>query len=110
VIKVTDKEGLKMPRFIVEVTQPESVAAKRIDQAVRSIGSHFATHAAWRRENGAAIGTMVVEADDRWGAFGIVPPGMRSAARIFELGPAAAPTIAAVGPAETSTEPYAVAA
>jgi hypothetical protein len=74
-----------MPRYLLEVSQPEEVAARRIDRAVRSIGSHFATHADWHRKDGLCTGTMVIEAADRSGALGIVPPGMRSATHIFQL-------------------------
>ena len=74
-----------MTRYLIEVSQPDGVAARRIAESVRSIGSHFATHARWNREGDDCIGTMVVEADDRWGALGIVPPAMRSAAQIFQL-------------------------
>ena len=73
-----------MQRYLVEVTLPEAIAAKRIADSVRSIGSHFATHAAWRRKAGVCTGTMVVEAADRWGALGIVPPGMRADTHVFD--------------------------
>lgn len=74
-----------MQRFLVEVTLPEAVAADRIAAAVRSIGSHFATHADWRRRDGVCTGSMIVEAANRWGAFGVVPPGMRAQAHIYRL-------------------------
>jgi hypothetical protein len=76
-----------MARYLVEVSQAEKVAAKRIDRSVRSIGSHFATHTDWHRKDGVCTGSMVIEAADRWSAFGIVPPGMRAAANVFQLEP-----------------------
>jgi hypothetical protein len=79
-----------MPRYLVEVSQPQAVAAKRIDRSVSTLGSHFATHAGWRRDNGRAIGTMVVEADSRSRALGIVPPAMRHDAKVFQIETAAA--------------------
>lgn len=99
-----------MGKYLVEVSQPEQVAAKRISRSIRSIGSHFATHADWRHHNGVSTGTMVVEAGDRWGALGVVPPALRSGAKIFELGLVVASGTAAPVPNETSTESYAVAA
>lgn len=72
-----------MPRYLVEVSQPEEVAARRIEQSIRSLGSHFATHADWRRRDGVCTGTMVIEAADSSGALGIVPPAMRAEAGVF---------------------------
>jgi hypothetical protein len=75
-----------MPRYLVEVSQPATVAAKRINESVHMLGSHFATHADWRQKpDGASIGSLVVEAPDRWSALGVVPTGMRSAAQIFRV-------------------------
>lgn len=80
-----------MPKYLIEVSQVlEALAERRIKQSVRTLGSHFATHAAWSRKDGARTGTLVVEADDRWIALGIVPPSLRSHARIFQLDSAAA--------------------
>jgi putative hemolysin len=76
------EEQLKMNTYLVEVTQPEAIAVKRIAHSVRSIGSHFATQAVWHRRAGVCIGTMVVEAADRSGALAVVPPGMRADARV----------------------------
>jgi len=87
-----------MPRYLLEVSQPEIVAAKRIDKAVRSHGSHFATQADWHRKHGVCTGTMVVEAENRATALAIVPPGMRTAAQVFQL----QSVVAAI---ETSTAP-----
>ena len=75
-----------MSRFLVKVTQRSSATAyRRIDHSVRTLGSHFATHADWQRKNGACTGSMIVEAEDRWKALGVVPPGMRSDAHVFLL-------------------------
>lgn len=74
-----------MPRYLLEVSQPENVAAKRIDHAVRSLGSHFASQADWHRQHGVCTGTMVIEAQNRSSALGIVPPGMRAAAHVYRL-------------------------
>jgi hypothetical protein len=74
-----------MPRYLIEVSLPVRIAAARIDSSISSIGSHFATHASWRHRNGMATGTLVVDADDRRWALGVVPPNMRSSARIVWL-------------------------
>ena len=76
-----------MPRYLVEVSQAETVAAKRIDQSIRSIGSHFATHAYWHQKDGLRVGTMVVDVENRRAALGIVPPAMRAAASVYQLEP-----------------------
>lgn len=74
-----------MPRYLVEVSEPDAIAARRIGRSVSMLGSHFATHADWRRRNGVSTGTLIVDADNGWSALGIVPPAMRSDARIFQL-------------------------
>ena len=75
-----------MTRFLIEVTQAsQTLTEKRIKDAIHTIGSHFATHATWSRQDGKCSGTMIVEANDKWGALGVVPPGMRSDAHIFPL-------------------------
>ena len=96
-----------MARYLIEVSQPEQVAVTRISQSVRAIGSHFATHADWRQQDGVSIGTLVVEADDRYRALGVVPPGMRSSAKIFKLEPAG---FGVSGRQDSSPHAYAAAA
>jgi len=79
-----------MPRYLIQVSQPAKTAAKRIAASICASGSHFATHASWRHRDGMATGTLVVDADDRRWALGIVPPSLRSGASIFELDTSAA--------------------
>jgi hypothetical protein len=75
-----------MPKFLIEVPQESDVLAqKRINDSVRTLGSHFATHADWNRKKGVCTGTMIIETDDKWGTIGIVPPNMRAHAHIFQL-------------------------
>ena len=75
-----------MPRFLVEVSQRSDASSdKRIDASVRTLGSHFATHADWRRKDGVHTGTLIVEVEDKWRALGVVPPNMRSDANVFHL-------------------------
>jgi len=78
-----------MPRYLVEVSEPQVTAAKRIDRSVKTFGSHFATHADWHHQDGMSTGTMIVEAADRWRALGIIPPAMRPDAQVFQLEAAA---------------------
>jgi hypothetical protein len=97
-----------MSRYLVEVTQSEAVAAKRIEQSVRTIGSHFATHVEWHRKDGVCTGTIVIEADSCWSALGIVPPIMRSEAQVFHLEPVRTALSSERVPA--ARVPYAIAA
>jgi len=76
-----------MPSYLIKVSQPAAVAAKRVEESVRTIGSHFAAHAKWRQKDGVATGTLVVEADDRRWALTVVPPCMRASAHVDELEP-----------------------
>jgi hypothetical protein len=75
-----------MPKFLIEVLQESDVLTqKRINDSVRTMGSHFATHSDWNRKKGICTRTMIVETDDEWGAIGVVPPNMRHHAHIFQL-------------------------
>jgi len=74
-----------MARFLVEVSQPADSAVRRIRDTVRTIGSHFATHADWRQRDGRCIGRMVVDVDGRQQALAVVPPAMRADADVYEL-------------------------
>lgn len=75
-----------MPRFLIEVPQEsEGLAHKRVRESVRSMGSHFATHADWHQKDGRVIGSMIVDTADKWSALGIVPPNMRRHALVSPL-------------------------
>lgn len=74
-----------MAKYLIKVSQPAKVAARQIAESVRTIGSHFATHASWQQENGVATGCLVVEVDDRKWALCVVPPNMRKYAEIVRL-------------------------
>jgi hypothetical protein len=77
-----------MTRFLIEVSeQSHTLAPKRIRDAVRTLGSHFSARANWTRTDTGCTGTLLVEADDKHRALGLVPPNMRSHARIFQLEP-----------------------
>lgn len=93
-----------MPRYLVEVSEPDAIAAERISRSVSMLGSHFATRADWRHRNGVSTGTLIVDADNEWSALGVVPPAMRADAQIFKLESVvagvrpSAPSVDAVGP------------
>lgn len=74
-----------MPKYLIEVSQPSIVSAKRVKDAICALGSHFAARARWQQGNGVATGTLVIEADDRQWALLVVPPNMRSSAKIIQL-------------------------
>jgi hypothetical protein len=77
-----------MTRFLIEVLEPsETLALKRIKDAVLAMGSHFVVRANWTRTEAGCTGTLLVEADNEHGALGLVPPNMRSHARISQLQP-----------------------
>ena len=75
-----------MAKYLIQVSQPAETAARSVDASVRAIGSHFATHATWLHRDGIATASLVVEADDRRWAIGVVPPNMRPDARIVQIG------------------------
>ncbi|MCP4379865.1 MAG: hypothetical protein GY798_00290 [Hyphomicrobiales bacterium] len=70
-----------MTDFIVEVSLPEPLASARIKDAIRTLGSHFATRANWRLREGEYTGAVMIDADDERTALAVVPPGLRTAAR-----------------------------
>ena len=74
-----------MAEYLVEVSLPERGAMAQIASAIRTIGSHFATHADWRRKGGVVTGSMIVDAPDRIDVLAVVPPAMRGAARVVRL-------------------------
>jgi len=75
-----------MPKFLIEVLQEaDGLADIRVTNSIRGMGSHFATHADWRRGKGVCSGSMVVETADERSALGVVPPGMRRYAQISQL-------------------------
>jgi hypothetical protein len=98
-----------MPRYLVEVSEPKAIAAKRISRSVSTLGSHFATHADWRHQNGVSTGTLIVDVDNEWSALGVVPPAMRSDAQIFQLESVSA-GVRSSAPSVHPVQPYAVAA
>jgi hypothetical protein len=75
-----------MPKFLIEVLQEaDRFADIRVTNSVRGMGSHFATHADWRRGKGMCRGSMIVETADERSALGVVPPAMRRYAHISQL-------------------------
>ncbi|MCB1486675.1 MAG: hypothetical protein KDJ88_04345 [Bauldia sp.] len=79
-----------MTMFLIEVSLPRTEAMSRIQNAVRAIGSHFASHADWRPRGGAFVGTMFVDLPDDRAALMIVPPAMREGASIHSVAALAA--------------------
>lgn len=79
-----------MPRFLIEVSQPEETAPQRIAESIRATGSHFAARAAWCSRDGVCVGTMVVEAGDWRRAVAVVPPALRGSAQVHRLAAMAA--------------------
>lgn len=79
-----------MPRFLIEVSQEsDGLADKRVTDSIRTMGSHFATHADWRCGAGVYTGSIIVETGDKLSALSVVPPNMRRHAHISQLEPVA---------------------
>jgi hypothetical protein len=77
---------MTMQRFLIEVSHDNTVNAcvRAADLFLRS-GSHFLTHADWGCQDGDHRAWLVVEVDSKEEARNIVPPELRSAARIVGL-------------------------
>lgn len=75
-----------MPRFLIEVPhEAESSACIHVVQTFLSSGSHFLTHADWGCMDGDHTTWIVVEVDSKEEARSILPPALRSQARIVAL-------------------------
>jgi hypothetical protein len=75
-----------VPKFLIEVPHsPDTLACARVVQVFLSTGSHFLTHADWGCRDGQHSAWMVVDVASRDDARAIVPPALRSGARIIGL-------------------------
>ena len=73
-------------RFLIEVPhEPNPVPCARAVEVFLKSGSHFLTHADWGCRDGEHKAWMVVEVGSRDEARGILPPALRSQARIVQL-------------------------
>lgn len=75
-----------MGRFLIEVPHPpDSLGCAKAIQVFLQSGSHYLTNAEWGCADNEHCGWMLVEADDKAEATGIVPPAYRPDARVVEL-------------------------
>jgi hypothetical protein len=75
-----------MSRFLIEVPHdPERVACARVVEIFLKTGSHFLTHADWGCRDGEHKAWVIAEVDSRDEARSILPPTMRSQAKIVQL-------------------------
>jgi len=75
-----------MARFLIEVPhEPDQLACARIVKIFLTSGSHLLTHADWGCMDGDHRAWMIVDVADKNEAMGIVPPGLRSVARVVGL-------------------------
>ena len=75
-----------MPKFLVEVPHAETpLACARIVKTFLETGSHYLTNADWGCEDGDHKCWMIVEVPTREDARCIVPPPLRSDAKVVEL-------------------------
>ncbi len=73
-------------RFLIEVPHEETkvACARAVDVFLRT-GSHFLSTADWGCKDGVHKAWMIVEADSKDEARGIVPPAFRAQARVVQL-------------------------
>jgi hypothetical protein len=75
-----------MARFLIEVPhEPETVACARAIQILLTSGSHFLTHADWGCMDSDHKAWIIVEVASKEEARSILPPSLRSEARIVKL-------------------------
>ena len=73
-----------MARFLIEVPH-EPDACVRVVKIFLKTGSHFLTHADWGCKDGVHKAWIIAEVDSREEARSIVPPAMRSQAKVVQL-------------------------
>ena len=74
-----------MERFFIEVPhEAEKVACARAVQILLKTGSHYLTNADWGCTDGVHKGWIIVEAENKQEARGILPPAYRSQAEIVK--------------------------
>jgi len=75
-----------MARFLIEVAhEPERIACARVVDIFLKTGSHFLTHADWGCMDGEHNAWIIADVASKEEAASILPPSMRSQARIVQL-------------------------
>jgi len=75
-----------MARFFIEVPhEAEATACARVVEIFLKSGSHFLTHADWGCMDGEHKAWIVADVKSREEARAILPPAMRSEAKIVQL-------------------------
>ena len=75
-----------MARFLIEVPHdPERVACARVVEIFLKTGSHFLTHADWGCLDGVHNAWIIADVDSKEEARSILPPALRSQAKIVKL-------------------------
>ena len=75
-----------MARFLIESPHdPERIACARVVEIFLKTGSHFLTHADWGCLDGDHKAWIIAEVDSKEEARSILPPAMRSQAKIVRL-------------------------
>ena len=75
-----------MARILIEVPhKAERIACARAVEILLKTGSHFLTHADWGCADGVHKAWIIAEVDSKEEARAILPPSMRSQAKIVRL-------------------------
>ena len=75
-----------MPKFLIEFRHADDYeGCVRALDAIVTLGSHLISNAEFGCEDGVHCGWMVVEVSNRGEAELIVPPALRSDARVIQL-------------------------
>ncbi len=75
-----------MPRYLIELThEDDHEGCIQALRAIEQYGAHLLTHADWGCRDGCHCGWLVVDLDSREEAVRLVPPELRSEARIVQL-------------------------
>jgi hypothetical protein len=75
-----------MARVLIEVPHDvEQIACARVVKIFLSSGSHFLTHADWGCQDGVHSAWFIADVASKDEALQIVPPNMRSEAKVIAL-------------------------
>ena len=75
-----------MARFLIEAPHdPERIACARVVEVFLKTGSHFLAHADWGCKDGDHKAWIIADVGSHEEARSILPPAMRSRAKIVQL-------------------------
>src|SRR5262245_59547121 len=84
--RANKRRSQSMPKFLIEVPhEANRVQCARTVAVFLNTGSHFLTHADWGCKDGEHKAWFTADVESKDEARAIVPPGLRSQAKVVQL-------------------------